>query len=119
VILLLVLDEEKEFLNLDDLKPHHLANLGSSSDHQNHLKKSDIHSQQHIYLSHNDLEQGYIYCDLNLQKSDQYFKNKSQDMTIGGNIIQSENSLNSMDASSQNQYSKNQNESRKRKFSYS
>lgn len=72
--MLTVSDDEKEFLTLEELKPHHLTELDLSKEEQE-SKGTDSHyiaDQQHenILIAQSELEQGYsVYYDLNSQKT--------------------------------------------------
>lgn len=69
--LLTVPEDEKEFLTLEELKPHHLTELNN---------QSQITSQEHQYLSDQQLhiaqdgiDQSYnVYYDLNTQQKTKY-----------------------------------------------
>lgn len=59
--LLQVPDEEREFLNLEELKPHQLTELGISNHHRNDEHESiPSGTQQHLEYSPQS-----IYYDLN------------------------------------------------------
>jgi hypothetical protein len=68
-------DEEREFLTLEELKPHHLTELGGGqqqinliSSQHNHLADDFCHSN--IQLNQSLEEQEYnVYYDLNAQHS--------------------------------------------------
>ncbi len=58
--LLQVPDEEREFLNLEELKPHQLTELGISNHHRNDENKSNSGANNHMEYSPQS-----IYYDLN------------------------------------------------------
>lgn len=64
--LLSVPDDEREFLTLEELKPHHLTELtGQNPSHQQLTEDF----QQNLHLNHGLVEQEYnVYYDLNTQQ---------------------------------------------------
>jgi len=61
--LLSVPDDEREFLTLEELKPHHLTELGG----QQHQLTNEF--QNSLHLNQNS-EQGFnVYYDLNAQQA--------------------------------------------------
>lgn len=65
--LLSVPDDEREFLTLEVLKPHHLTELGghqASNQNPPHQQLTD-EFQQSLHLNHSSVEQEYnVYYDL-------------------------------------------------------
>lgn len=67
-------DDEREFLTLEELKPHHLTELGSGPQQINLISSEHHHLsddfQQHVQLGQGLEEQEYnVYYDLNAQQS--------------------------------------------------
>ena len=78
--LLQVPDNEQEFLNMDDLKPHQLTELGTrpimnSSDRLNNLRISANKDLVELSSSHQTPDYGQsnqVYYDLNTQQHTEY-----------------------------------------------
>lgn len=65
--LLSIPDDEREFLTLDELKPHHLTELGGqqASDQNSSLQHSTSDFHQGLHLNHS--QEYNVYYDLNAQ----------------------------------------------------
>lgn len=64
-------DDEREFLTLEELKPHHLADLGAdqlSDPLPSNPQPLTDNFDQNIHLNHGLIEQEYVYYDLNTQQ---------------------------------------------------
>lgn len=64
-------DDEREFLTLGELKPHHLTDLGA--DHLSNtlpLNPQQVTDEfnENLNLNHSLIEQEYVYYDLNTQQ---------------------------------------------------
>lgn len=69
--LLTVPEDEKEFLTLEELKPHHLTELNNQS--QINPQEHQYLSDQQLQIAQNGIEQNYnVYYDLNTQQKTKY-----------------------------------------------
>lgn len=69
--LLTVPEDEKEFLTLEELKPHHLTELNNQSQiiSQEHQYLTD----QQLHITQDGIDQNYnVYYDLNTQQKTKY-----------------------------------------------
>lgn len=70
--LLTVPEDEKEFMTLEELKPHHLTELNNQSQINNQHEHQYLSDQQ-LHISQDGLDQNYsVYYDLNTQQKTKY-----------------------------------------------
>lgn len=69
--LLSVPEDEKEFLTLEELKPHHLTELNNQS--QINTQEHQYLSDQQLQIAQDGIDQNYnVYYDLNTQQKTKY-----------------------------------------------
>ncbi len=71
--LLSVPEDEKEFLPLDELKPHFLTDINNQSEQNSQENQNQYLSEQQLQLTQDEIDQNYnVYYDLNTQQKIRY-----------------------------------------------
>lgn len=77
--LLTVPEDEKEFLTLEELKPHHLTELNNQQPITITAQEHQYLSDQQLHITQDGIDQNYnVYYDLNTQQKTKYGITMSQ-----------------------------------------